>query len=186
VVNSAIVLSRAATGWVCLKNLADKIAAKLNASPVLSRFRARRSRRLGDQARAALTGEIGPNPLMLHPQPILQLRQRQRERTPTPARSGIRPCAASPVPAPRNPCRPRPCCLCTNVAPWRDGLGRSRSRSSGLGTNGHSDFKTSAGLRAVNGRRRYDELKCKILIEIKAAKIPTAQSLYVCPRSAGG
>src|SRR6266704_1935688 len=44
--------------------------------PELSRVRARYSRRLGDQARAALTGEIGPNPLMLHPQPILQLRQR--------------------------------------------------------------------------------------------------------------
>jgi hypothetical protein len=43
----------------------------------LSRLRARRSRRrLGDQARAALAGEIGPDPLALHAQPILELRKR--------------------------------------------------------------------------------------------------------------
>src|SRR5438067_11805958 len=35
----------------------------------------RRSRRLGDQARAALAGEIRPEPLALHTQPVLQLRQ---------------------------------------------------------------------------------------------------------------
>src|SRR3954468_1167567 len=35
----------------------------------------RRSRRLGDQARAALAGEIRPEPLALHAQPVLQLRQ---------------------------------------------------------------------------------------------------------------
>src|SRR6266446_2928000 len=35
----------------------------------------RRSRRLGDQARAALAGEIRPEPLALHAQAVLELRQ---------------------------------------------------------------------------------------------------------------
>src|SRR6516164_11548643 len=42
-----------------------------------SRFRALRSRWLGDQPRAALAGEIEPHPLALHAQPVLQLRQRE-------------------------------------------------------------------------------------------------------------
>src|SRR5258707_15432751 len=33
-------------------------------------------RRFWDQARAALPGDIGPEPLVLHPQTVLQLRQR--------------------------------------------------------------------------------------------------------------
>src|SRR5882757_7523352 len=33
-------------------------------------------RRFGDQPRTALPGEIGPEPLGLHPQPVLQLRKR--------------------------------------------------------------------------------------------------------------
>jgi len=41
----------------------------------LPRLLARRSRRLGDQARAALAGEIRPEPLALHAQAVLQLRQ---------------------------------------------------------------------------------------------------------------
>src|SRR5215472_452823 len=45
--------------------------------PNLSRVRARRSRWLGDQPRAALAGEIRPEPLVLHAQPVLQLRQRE-------------------------------------------------------------------------------------------------------------
>src|SRR5712691_13461783 len=44
-------------------------------TPELSRVRARRSRQLRDQSRAALAGEIRPNPLMLHAQAVLQLRQ---------------------------------------------------------------------------------------------------------------
>src|SRR5271167_1474289 len=35
-------------------------------------------RRLGDQSGAALPGEIGPEPLPLHPEPVLQLRQRHQ------------------------------------------------------------------------------------------------------------
>src|SRR3984957_7019076 len=35
-------------------------------------------RRLGDQSGAALPGEVGPEPLPLHPEPILQLRQRHQ------------------------------------------------------------------------------------------------------------
>src|SRR5262249_14978465 len=35
------------------------------------------TRRLGNQTRAALAGEIRPQPLALHAQPVLQLRQRQ-------------------------------------------------------------------------------------------------------------
>ena len=34
-------------------------------------------RRLGDETRAALAGEIRPHPLALHAQPVLQLRQRE-------------------------------------------------------------------------------------------------------------
>jgi hypothetical protein len=41
----------------------------------LPRFSARRLRRLGGQARAALTSEIRPEPLALRAQPVLQLRQ---------------------------------------------------------------------------------------------------------------
>src|ERR1700684_2422765 len=34
--------------------------------------------RLWDQSRTALSGEIGPEPLPLHPEPVLQLRQRHQ------------------------------------------------------------------------------------------------------------
>src|SRR6516225_5965609 len=43
----------------------------------LSRFRALRPRRLRDQPRAALAGEVRPEPLALHAQAVLQLRQRE-------------------------------------------------------------------------------------------------------------
>src|SRR5271169_1219443 len=38
----------------------------------------RRGCRLWNQSGAALSGEIGPEPLPLHPEPVLQLRQRHQ------------------------------------------------------------------------------------------------------------
>ena len=49
-------------------------------------------RRLRDEARAALAGEIRPKPLALHAQPVLQLRQREdvNERPDQPRREAAR------------------------------------------------------------------------------------------------
>jgi len=60
------------------------------------------SARLGDEARAALAGEIRPEPLALHAQAVLQLRQGKYVtilRTPAPgeAASSVREATSTPV-----------------------------------------------------------------------------------------